>query len=399
MKNINRTFFDYIACADNEKVHSQTIGWLLSNNCKALNAEQKSSFLRKITNEDDKNFEIEEVWMERANIDILVLCKNDIIVIENKIKASESESQLNKYEEILENGDLSNLNENRNKPIYIFLTLDGESASHHGYKNVAYEELLNTLVECTNNHFSTDNSLLQEYHQNIDQLRDSFILQEYIKTIKQLLRILGHMKNCGNDDLSKSIRKWVFSNLKARKYDLHRLENQNDEELKTYILENGLIRQMQKTYFKSVMGHFCSLIDDTVDMKKDNYSAHYSNSPNNGEGLIDVALMKHKYLYNDTEFIFGFQIQGSIVKINTRALKYWESNRNQLPPDTKEKMNQLKIGLGYEKCKSGTTKAYYSIIKNLGKSVGEYNPKELADYLVEQIQITEPKIREVFGIN
>lgn len=77
-------------------------------------------------------FKIENTLVEINDIDIFIVCKDALVVIENKIKASESKSQLPKYVEIVENGALSHLKANR-KRFYVYLTLFEEQASDKRY--------------------------------------------------------------------------------------------------------------------------------------------------------------------------------------------------------------------------------------------------------------------------
>lgn len=46
---MNGSFFDKIGVADMEKVHSAVIGWMFSNDCCALNKQQKSELLCSFT--------------------------------------------------------------------------------------------------------------------------------------------------------------------------------------------------------------------------------------------------------------------------------------------------------------------------------------------------------------
>ena len=52
---MKRTFFDYISSASEEKIHSQTLGWLLSKNCDALRDIEKENFLKLLLEENKVN--------------------------------------------------------------------------------------------------------------------------------------------------------------------------------------------------------------------------------------------------------------------------------------------------------------------------------------------------------
>jgi len=93
-------FFEFIAAADSEKVHSQTIGWIFSKNCNVFEPNEKSEILNALLNQKSKKNEDltpEKVLVEFNDIDILIETKKCLIVIENKIKSSQHSNQLFKY--------------------------------------------------------------------------------------------------------------------------------------------------------------------------------------------------------------------------------------------------------------------------------------------------------------
>ena len=71
---MKRTFFDYISSASEEKIHSQTLGWLLSKNCDALRDIEKENFLKLLLEENKVNakFNIQDVLVEYFDIDLLM---------------------------------------------------------------------------------------------------------------------------------------------------------------------------------------------------------------------------------------------------------------------------------------------------------------------------------------
>ena len=69
------------------------------------------------------DFEVERVFVEFKDIDILIVCKNFVIVIENKIKSTQHSNQLNKYENII--SEINEFNSKLYKPKFIYLTLFG----------------------------------------------------------------------------------------------------------------------------------------------------------------------------------------------------------------------------------------------------------------------------------
>ena len=102
-EQFKKGFFEFIAAADAEKVHSQTIGWIFSKECGVFDDTEKSKILNELVFGEGKfqeDFRPANVSVEINDIDILIENKDWIIVIENKIKSSEHSNQLHKYEYI-----------------------------------------------------------------------------------------------------------------------------------------------------------------------------------------------------------------------------------------------------------------------------------------------------------
>ena len=101
-KQFKKDFFEFIAAADAEKVHSQTIGWIFSENCEVFDDNDKSSMLKELVNVENEKFDFipTRVDVEISDIDILITCGDKLIIIENKIKSSQHSNQLDKYKYI-----------------------------------------------------------------------------------------------------------------------------------------------------------------------------------------------------------------------------------------------------------------------------------------------------------
>lgn len=367
---MEKTFFDYISSTDSEKVHSQTIGWLFSKNCKAISDQEKSNILRDLTNNKEFQFNIEYTLVEVNDIDIVIVCEDAVIVIENKIKASESKTQLPKYFKIIEeeDGELNHLKFNR-KTFYIFLSLLDEIASDGNYDSLNYETLHYIIINNWKNKV-------------LNQDKDRYILEDYLMTINQLVSSIKWM----NEDVY--LRKWVFENTDFKKNKHLNKMNSNTEEV-NYVIANGLVRQMQKYYFKMVKDH--------LNLDNDLFNVYYGSSANNGEGLIQVDFLKYHYNYGGIKFQIGYQIQGSVIKINTSSIEYNKSTQNQLNPEIKFQIEELKKSLKFNRRNPPQTKAYYSISKCLSKDIYEYSPIELAEYIRKEVLEIEPHIEKFWN--
>jgi hypothetical protein len=362
---MEKTFFDYIASTDSEKIHSQTIGWIFSENCQAISQENKAEILQKITKSENR-FSIENIFVEINDIDILIVSKDALVVIENKIKASESKIQLNKYYEIIENGALVHLKENRAR-YYIFLTLFEEKASDKRYIDLNYSSL-----------FSMINSILVE-KQILN--KDYFILTDYLKTINQLSTSIDWVEN------NYVVRKWVFENTKFNKKNQTKEADHISWEI-NYVISNGLVRQMQKYYFKKVK--------DYLSLNSNIFRVNFGSSSNNGEGLIQIDFLNHNYKHAGLDFQIGYQIQGAVVKINTSSKDYENSKSHELHPQIKIHFEDLKRSVGFKRINPPETKAYYSVSKHLPKNIYDYDPRELANYIETEIKIIEKSVVELW---
>jgi hypothetical protein len=362
---MEKTFFDYIASADSEKIHSQTIGWFFSQNCQALSSENKAEILQKITSEN-LQFSIENILVEVNDIDILIVCSDALVVIENKIKASESKSQLGKYYDIIETGTLSYLGENK-KRFYVFLTLFEEKASDSRYIDFNYNALF-FAIDCV-----LDKKQVQT--------RDFFLITDYLKTINQLTTSINWVES------NYDIRKWVFENTKLKKEKLTNKGDQISNEIK-YVISNGLVRQMQKYYFKKVK--------DNLNLNEKDYKVSFGSSSNNGEGLIQIDFLEYCYTYNQVDFQIGYQIQGSVVKINTASKDYENSKSEELHSQIKNHFENLKTLVKFERRNPPQTKAYYSVSKSLSKKIYNYSPQDLAEYIANEINNIEESIKELW---
>ena len=99
-------FFQTIGLADMEKVHSAIIGWMLSENCIAFDKKEKSKLICQIFDESITTFNTINVSVENHHFDILIVTENEKTgkvywVIENKVKSSQREKQLDDYVDTL----------------------------------------------------------------------------------------------------------------------------------------------------------------------------------------------------------------------------------------------------------------------------------------------------------
>ncbi len=87
------------------------------------------------------SYEDVKVWREYKHIDLVILSEinEQIFVIENKVKSSESDGQLERYQKIVQE-DFKGF-----RPFYIYLTPDEESPTKDSWKPMSYQMLYDAL--------------------------------------------------------------------------------------------------------------------------------------------------------------------------------------------------------------------------------------------------------------
>lgn len=225
-------FFNVIGVADMERVHSAVIAWMLSDECEAMNVNERSALLNDLFKRDGQgSLASIKAYVEWNDIDILVLTENlngdnECWVIENKIKTSQHSNQLEKYKEIVDE-KFKDCGKH-----FVFLTLIGETAlaGNGEWVNTTYETLMKSLEKHLN--VSPDNA-------------DSVILGEYYRSIRQLVGV-------SNEFISHpESYPTVFTDGSTKKED--KSERHYDNETSRFIGMNGLETIFQKMYFAQVL--------------------------------------------------------------------------------------------------------------------------------------------------
>ena len=192
---MNGSFFDRIGIADMEKVHSAVIGWIFSDECKALTNQQKSELLCSLFHVmPSQTFNSFVVEVEHHDIDVLIITDNNTCwVIENKIKSSQHSNQLDRYYNIIKGEPVkigrkiqSIQDYMQLKSHYCFLTLVGENpkCTNNVWENTTYKSFSTALKSVlSNDNRNSDYIILNEYLCCITNLADA--LDEFINNHQQ----------------------------------------------------------------------------------------------------------------------------------------------------------------------------------------------------------------------
>jgi hypothetical protein len=418
-EQIEKGFFEFIDAADAEKVHSQTIGWMFSENCKAFSYTNKYLILNELIG---KNAEVQvtpetKVYVEINDIDIMIEGEDWIIVIENKIKSSQHSNQLFKYEfltkyddkealpcflkwksinfndspdKAFENlnleekkhfQDTKRLNQKNKKVFYCYLTLTKEKPESSIWDNKTYSDLY---------------KILDKFIKPDESAKDTLIVNEYLKSIKNLTNALDYMVN------DEDVRKWVFEHgdyTKQKVYEDEHFKNYSPK-IK-YIASTGLVRFMQKYYYTK----FCEIFGDLnsiINWNGINLRCKVGSSASNGSGLAQIYFPDSTFKFGTHEFVFGYQISGNTIKFNCAAIDYQKSNYNQLPPGIEDKFKDTldnlknnpscfsKLQRKVNDSAKEKGKAYISLTKNYNKKAKkliEMTPRELFQFIDNELPI------------
>lgn len=121
-----------------------------------------------------------EVYRERRNIDLLIISKEYKIVlcIENKVEASESNGQLDKYKLYVDETypDF--------KRLFVFLTPDGSAPSNSNWNVMTYRSIINILEALLLKH-DLDSKIEMIIKDYIDVLKRSVTMDEELQRICQ----------------------------------------------------------------------------------------------------------------------------------------------------------------------------------------------------------------------
>ena len=188
---MNGSFFDRIGVADMEKIHSAVIGWIFSDDCKALTNQQKSELLCSLFHVNpSQTFNSFVVEVEHHDIDVLIITNNNTCwVIENKIKSSQHSNQLDKYYKII-NGE----------PVKIGRKIQHIQDYKHLKSHYCFLTLVNEKPQCTNNvwantTYKSFSFALKKALTNANRNNDSVILNEYLCCITNLATALDGFIN------------------------------------------------------------------------------------------------------------------------------------------------------------------------------------------------------------
>ena len=283
-----KNFFDTTSVASRERVHSAVIGWMLSDDCTTLTISQKLDILCGLFHVKSKPKGVTsiEVHFEWNHIDILIITTSSsgscCWVVENKLKSSQHDNQLDKYESIIRT------HFDTYRHYFLLLSLTGEQpiCTSHNWEKTTYEELFVLL------------SSALKYTTKIDT--HIYILREYLECIQQLTAALNafliqpelYPEVFVNGNNAQSYKKPVSSSVKYAEY----------------ISECGLETIFQKALFRK-------LSDQLIKRNKKLITSYPIIGETHGNAEIAFAHILVPYPNKKDEVYIDISFQGGTFKV------------------------------------------------------------------------------------
>ncbi|MCK5742513.1 MAG: PD-(D/E)XK nuclease family protein [Chlorobi bacterium] len=286
---LETTLFEYLGVADMERIHSQTLAWIFSKKCKALNNTQRKTLIYDIFGIEDDCSGIETIT-EFKHIDIVIKLDNHVIYIENKIKSGLSNKQLERYNKFIE--ATTEFGERKPKKYYLTLyDMKDNDRKTKKWNNIQYKTIIDALP-------------LNVLAPNND---DSVMLEQYVRTLENIYYVcdtfLGNPKEYS----------FVFIDGSKKTSEKTSEKWESTDEVKNYIRDFRLETYLQKLFLTEVSQ---KLMTSKLDVKWEIRETH-------GNALISGILME-----DDTiNYHFGFQNKAIILWFNDRGLNNEDRSR------------------------------------------------------------------------
>jgi len=349
---MKKSLFEMLGIADQERIHTQVLAWLLSPTDSPLDNNQRSTLIEKLfgintTPDDAANI---RVVTELKRLDLVVLHPNAFIAVENKMKSRQGDSQLEAYSEEIKFLKTA-LGISQSPEIKFFLTFSGEDAPEVDWKLIDYQYVLDALTAI---------DLPLGY------------ATDYTSLLNTLL-------NCRNDFL-KDHRKYREIFNRSGMDTFNRLTNplpHSTSLLEQFVCGNRLERIFIERLYREAI------------IKAGFPKAFVSES--RGKALIDLTLFRLKIANSEHWFNAGFQLQGNTIKLNMAANQYEDSKSDWLPEKAcvafDEQFKNIKLFDGKVRANGSRSHAYRSWSRAIesGSQPQEITFDEFCEFLIEHI--------------
>ena len=343
---MNGSFFDRIGIADMEKVHSAVIGWIFSDECKALTNQQKSELLCSLFHVmPSQTFNSFVVEVEHHDIDVLIITDNNTCwVIENKIKSSQHSNQLDRYYNIIKGEPVkigrkiqSIQDYMQLKSHYCFLTLVGENpkCTNNVWENTTYKSFSTALKSVlSNDNRNSDYIILNEYLCCITNLAKA--LDDFINNHQQYPYVFvdrpNKKKRTGNYIADNGLET-IF-----QKCFLTHIKNQTENYKVFDISETHGVALAEKKDVRSVKGYKLG-----IQFQNGSFKAQILNENSKADAFWNVWGEKikktengveiNKKLFSDWSYNPSKSQKGSYFSISKRIPNWYSKSANEIVSD------------------------------------------------------------------
>lgn len=225
--------------------HSNFLSWIMAP-YESHNLDDKfllEFFNNDIFNRNIKNIKDAEIRREYKDIDLLIISKsnNFVCAIENKIWSNEHDDQLHKYKNIVENEF------DKFEKEYIFLTVDGKSASNSAYKNISYKQIKN-ILENIKEHSQNDiknfieqyisvlnNDIFEEDNKEILDLSNNLSCK-YTKILNKIFTNAINIKNILNNSKIVDLYQRYYPAIEKITNIQRKIKENRDEKIKNALI-------------------------------------------------------------------------------------------------------------------------------------------------------------------
>jgi len=303
-----------------------------------------------------------EVYRERRNIDLLIISKEykTVLCIENKVEASESNGQLDKYKLYIDETypDF--------KRLFVFLTPDGSAPSNSNWNVMTYKSIINLLqaLLLKNELDSKIEMIIKDY---IDVLKRSVTMDEELQRICQ--RIYKEHKD---------VLELIFEN---KPDNMLVLKEYYEEALKILAAENKVIfneNDSVKSLIRFKTPKSQRLFPDTE--KKGgwgNDSSHFFEIDNRSLGSKDTAKIKLVFTSNALPVERKIKLTQLLMNVddkkNREDWKWWSTKKTfKLKVITNDLMEEI-IAANNDDDKVTRMKLVNRIVQNIESVLSQIN--------------------------
>lgn len=273
------SLFEFLGIASQERIHSQTLAWLLTPHVSPLRPAHRRALLAalgvKCTLRDVQELRVQT---ELEGLDLVCASPKVFVVIENKLKSRQSSLQLLRYDEKI--GKVAGLLDTTGAAHKIFLTLSHEK-SGCGWTDVDYRALVGPLAAAA-------------------QAEKNLYVADYVALVTRLVGAReAFLTSPGNfEQVHRRIGWSTVSRLKRLPAG-----TSTDE---AFICENRLERIFVETLLRNLVSDVPNAITDA--------GAH-------GQPLVQVPLWLVEVMSGEW-YRAGLQLQGKTLKLNIADLDY-----------------------------------------------------------------------------